>query len=203
MAGLGKVASQGATPAAVGYAPDVQPYPYDEAKARQLLTEAGFPTGFALTAAVVTGSFPADAEIYQAMAADLAKVGVRVTLRQEKFADWLDKYTKGTWNTQAFGLSWNTAPTLDATRPYTLFSCLKNPAFFCDQSVTPLLRQAGSELDRAKRLDCLTELAHRVHDNPPSLLLVEQVELNATSAKVAGYRNENRVIGYHEMTVTA
>lgn len=201
MAGLGKPASQGATPGAFGYAESVQPYPYEPATAKRLLTEAGYPNGFDLPAEVVVGTFPADAEIYQAMAADLGKVGVKVTLRQVTFADWLDKYTKGTWDTPAFGLSWNTAPILDASRPYALFSCAKNPAFFCDQAVMPLQAAASGEFDEDKRKAALAELATAVHDNPPSLLLVEQIDLNATAKNVAGYRNDNRVIAYHEMTV--
>jgi peptide/nickel transport system substrate-binding protein len=201
MAGLGKPASQGATPGAFGHAEDVVPYPYEPEKAKQLLAEAGFGNGFDLTAEVVVGTFPADAEIYQAMAADLAKVGVKVTLRQVKFADWLDKYTKGSWDSQAFGLSWNTAPTLDASRPYALFSCAKKPAFFCDEAVMPLQSKASAEFDASKRAAALAELAKAVHDNPPSLLLVEQIDLNATAGKADGYRNDNRVIAYHEMTL--
>jgi peptide/nickel transport system substrate-binding protein len=203
MAGLGKPASQGATPGAFGYAEDVAPYPYQPEKARQLLVDAGYGNGFALTSEVVVGTFPADAEIYQAMAADLAKVGVRVTLRQVTFAAWLDKYTKGTWDTPVFGLSWNTAPILDASRPYAIFSCAKKPAFFCDQAVMPLQAKASNEFDAGKRAAALAELAKAAHDNPPSLLLVEQIDLNATAGNVDGYRNDNRIIAYHEMTVGA
>ncbi|MFL6118435.1 ABC transporter substrate-binding protein [Actinophytocola sp.] len=201
MAGLGRPASQGATPGAFGYAEDVKPYPYDPAKARRLLAEAGVGSGFALPAEVVVGTYPADAEIYQAMAADLAKVGVRVTLRQVQFAAWLDKYTKGTWDTPAFGLSWNTAPILDASRPYALFSCAKTPAFFCDEAVMPLQAKASTEFDTGRRATLLADLARAAHDNPPSLLLVEQIDLNATAGGVKGYHDVNRVINYHELTV--
>lgn len=201
MAGKARPASQGSTPGAFGYAEGIQPYPYDPEKAKSLLAEAGYPDGFELSAAVVTGTFPADAEIYQAMAADLAKVGVKVTLSQEKFADWLDKYIKGTWDTQAFGLSWNTAPILDASRPYAIFSCAKKPTFFCDEAAMPLQDAASGEFDQDKRKAALAALAQHVHDNPPALFLVEQIDLNATAANVSGYRNDNRTIAYHEMTV--
>jgi len=203
LAGLAKPASQGATPAAFGYAKGVTPYPYQPETAKRLLAEAGYGNGFALAAEIVVGAFPADAEIYQAMAADLAKVGVRVTLRQVTFAAWLDKFTKGSWDTPAFGLSWNTAPTLDASRPYAIFSCTKKPAFFCDQAALPLQAEASTEFDADKRAVILSELGAVVHDNPPSLLLVEQIDLNATAKNVNGYRNDNRVIDYHEMTVGA
>lgn len=201
LAGEAKPAGQGATPAAFGYDPDLEPYPYDTAEAEKLLGEAGYGDGFKLTAEVVTGTFPADAEIYQAMKADLAKVKVDVTLKQIKFSEWLDKYISGSWTVDAFGLSWNTVPALDARRPYGFFSCEKKPAFFCDESVMPLLDKADQELEPDKRKQALHDLAQKVHDNPPALFLVEQIDLNGTAGNLSGYRNDNRFLAYHEMSL--
>lgn len=203
LAGLAAPAGQGATPVAFGHNPDVAPYPYEPETATELLTDAGYPDGLELTADVVVGSFPADGQIYQAMAADLAAVGVDLTLNEVDFPTWLDKYLGGTWDTDTFGLSWNTAPILDASRPYTLFSCTKQPPFFCDQDVMPLHAQAASEFDPQARRAVLHELAVAVRDNPPALFLVEQIDLNATAEAVEGYRNDNRTIAYHEMTAPA
>lgn len=203
LGGLAKPAGQGATPVAFGQNPDVAPYPFEPETATQLLTEAGYADGLELTADVVVGSFPADGQIYQAMAADLAAVGVDLTLNEVDFPTWLEKYLGGTWDTDAFGLSWNTAPTLDASRPYTLFSCAKQPPFFCDESVMPLHEQAATEFDPAARRAILQDLAVAVHENPPALFLVEQVDLNALAEGVSGYRNDNRTIAYHEMTAPA
>ena len=85
LAGFAKAASHGGTPAAFGYNPNLKPYPYDPAKARSLLAEAGYANGFDMTIEVVTGSFPSDGDIYQKMAADLGNVGVNVDLQQIAF----------------------------------------------------------------------------------------------------------------------
>jgi peptide/nickel transport system substrate-binding protein len=60
--------------------PNLQPYPYDQAKARQLLADAGYANGFDETLAYISGDPKLD-EIMQAIRSDLAAVGVRITLR--------------------------------------------------------------------------------------------------------------------------
>ncbi|MER5623541.1 ABC transporter substrate-binding protein [Streptosporangium sp. NPDC002544] len=198
---LAKVTGQGASESTFGYDPQTQPYPYDPEKAKELLKEAGHDKGLSLTADVVVGSYPADDQLYQAVAADLAKVGVTLTLRQMTFAEWLEKYQTNGWSGDMFGLSWNSAPWMDAIRAYRIFSCAKATAFFCDKSVMPLIEQANNEFDEAKRLSTLQELARKVHDNPPSLYLVQQTDVNATAKGVQGYLNDSRFIHYEQMTV--
>ena len=76
LAGKGKAATQGVTPVVYGYNKAVQGYPYDPAKAKELLAAAGYEKGLTIAADITVGSFPSDNLIYQAVKADLAKVGV-------------------------------------------------------------------------------------------------------------------------------
>ena len=55
---------------------EIQPYPYDVAKAKALLAEAGYPNGFKTTLATPNGRYMKDKDIALAIAQDLAKVGV-------------------------------------------------------------------------------------------------------------------------------
>ena len=193
-------ASQGATPAAFGYDPELEPFAYDPDLARELLTEAGYPDGFSFNAEIVVGSFPADAEIYQLMQQDLATVGVDVELTQITFPEWLEKYLANGWAGEAFGLSWNTAPLLDAIRPIEIFSCKKDPAFFCDESIMPLIEEANTEFDPAAREGILHEIWGAMQENPPALLLVEQVDIAGMDANLQGFESVNRRFPYDEMT---
>ena len=201
LAGFGKAASHGATPAAFGYNPNLQPYPYDPAKAKELLAAAGYGNGFDMVAEVVVGSFPADSEIYQQTAADLGKVGVNVTLQQIRFPEWLKKFLNNSWDGAAFGLSWNASPYMDSVRPYTYFTCAKTNAFFCDQSVMPLYEQSNTEFDPDKRKAILWQLHEATRNAPPALFLVEQIDVTATAAKVTGLSYVNRSVRYHELGV--
>ena len=199
--GEGKPAGQGATSQAFGYNPEVKPYPYDPAKAKQMLADAGYPNGFTLTGMLTVGSFPADSQIYQLMQQNLADVGVTFKPQTIQFSEWLDHYLKNDWPVQTFGLSWNTAPVLDAQRPMELFSCDKQPAFFCNQDIMPVLTSAASELDPSKRKELLQQAAKIDHDNPPALYLVQQVDINGISQMLHGFDNQNRIFPYDQMTV--
>lgn len=199
LAGMGKPAGQGATPAAVGYNTNLKPMAYDPARAKDLLRQAGFPNGFPLVAEVVVNSFPADSEIYQQMASDLEAVGIKTELRQIRFAEWLQKYNANTWEGAAFGLSWNTTPVMDSIRPFLAsFSCLKKPAFFCDQGVLPTIEAAQREFDAKKRLDLLFKLHEETQKNPPALFLVEQIDVTGTSSRVDGFSFFNRTALYDQ-----
>ena len=201
LAGEARPAGQGATPGAFGYNPDVPPFPHDPEQAQELLADAGYPDGFSFTAEIVTGSFPADAELYQAMQQDLAQVGIEVELQQIDFPEWLDKYFGNAWEGDAFGLSWNTAPFLDALRPYNIFTCDREPPFYCDEEAHELIEQARTELDEEQREQILFELQAHTHENPPAILLVEQVDLNARSEALQGFVSQNRFFNYHELSL--
>jgi peptide/nickel transport system substrate-binding protein len=172
-----------------GYSSDRRAFPYDLAKARQLLAGAGYPNGFDMTAEVVVGQFPADAEIYQAMAADLRNVGVKVELRTIDFnTQWLPKLTgRAKWAGSAFGLTWNAAPLMDGIRPFIYFNCQYSARFYCDQQAQPLIARVNTTFEVAARDQALKQLLDYTMQNPPAVFLVESRELWASRSAVRGF----------------
>jgi peptide/nickel transport system substrate-binding protein len=61
-----------------GYDPALAPMPFDVARARALLAEAGWPNGFGLTIHSSNNRFPQDAAMAQALGQMLARGGIRV-----------------------------------------------------------------------------------------------------------------------------
>lgn len=194
-------AGQGATAPAFGYNPRVSAYPYDPAKAKQLLAEAGFPRGLKALGEVTVGAFAGDSEMYQSMAADLKNAGFDMELRQIVFPDWLKKYQTNGWDGQAFGTSWLTDPYVDSARFLTYISCSQKPAFFCDEETQKLINASHQEFDTLKREKMLQDIAARYHDLAPAIWLVEAIDIYGLSARVRGFRTENRWLVYHEMQV--
>jgi peptide/nickel transport system substrate-binding protein len=191
--GYGRAASQPATAVSFGHDPELLPYPYDPQRARQLLAEAGYANGIALTADVQIGAFPADTLIYQSMAHYLRQVGVDVTLRLITFSQYLRNLQANTFTGDAFGSTWNSAPYNDATRPMETFSCSRPRPFFCDRALTGQLKAASTILDEGGRLAAMRQLARAYQQAAPALFLVEQVDLYAHAPQLANVRLRNRV----------
>jgi peptide/nickel transport system substrate-binding protein len=63
----------------VGFDKDLKPYPYDPNKAKDLMTQAGNPNGFETTIYFIQGRYVKDAEVAQAIAQELTKVGIKTT----------------------------------------------------------------------------------------------------------------------------
>jgi peptide/nickel transport system substrate-binding protein len=90
--GYGQVADQLLPPIMWGRSPNVKGYPYDPARAKQLLAEAGHPNGFAFDFWYMPISrtyFPNGKTIATAIASDLAKVGIKAQLKTEDWAAYL------------------------------------------------------------------------------------------------------------------
>lgn len=70
------------SPQSFGYNPGIRPYPYDPARARQLLREAGYPNGFELE----LDTLPYRRQVAEAYALMLGEVGIRTRVRV--WNDW-------------------------------------------------------------------------------------------------------------------
>jgi len=73
-------AAQIIDPPTIGYDPSIERLPYDPEKAKSLLAEAGYPNGFKIKLTGPNDRYVQDAQICEAIAKQLAKIGIEVEL---------------------------------------------------------------------------------------------------------------------------
>ncbi len=209
--GNGFPAGQAATRQTFGYNPDVKAYPYDPAKAKALLAEAGYPNGFKMAAEVLPGNFPADTDIYQRVAEDLGKVGIEVDLRAITFGDFLTKIVPAApatdlgYDQDVYAFQLDFPLGVGATAASLIqrnWSCRRKLLFYCNEEEIRLLEDAETEFDDELRLKKLQKLMATFHDNAPGLFLIEIVDLVGHSASVENLKMVNRVLNYHEAVLS-
>jgi peptide/nickel transport system substrate-binding protein len=79
-----------------GYNEAAKAYPYDPVKAKALLTQAGYPDGFAMEWGTPQGRYPMDREIGDAAVQQLAKVGIKATVKVQEFTQLIGAVRGGT-----------------------------------------------------------------------------------------------------------
>lgn len=202
LAGHGAPSGQPASRGTPGHDPSIAPYAYDPQRAIALLKEAGHGSGFDLAIQGVVGALPADAAIYQAVAAYLNAIGVRAEFRPAPYATMVSRNQSGRWEgIDAFANPWTAAPYNDLRKPLETYSCIKPRPFFCDQSLSDALSVSSELMDVEQRTAALQRLSRAYHDAAPSIFLAEQIDVFGHSSRVRGLVIANRVPVYEKIVL--
>jgi peptide/nickel transport system substrate-binding protein len=193
LGGTALPAGQPAASIAFAYDPEIKPYPYDPALAKKLLAEAGYPDGFTLIGESYTGAAGYTTLVLQKVAADLAKVGVRLEARSIPTPKYARGLNFGDWDGTAIGIDYNSAPSLDPLRAFRRHSCLWKKPWYCDETIMPLLKEAMGTFDLDKRRALTRQVLRYQRDQAAAVFLHEQPRFDAMSPKV---RNFRMTVGY-------
>jgi peptide/nickel transport system substrate-binding protein len=102
---LGQLDQQGMPKGEIGHSSTVTTYPYDPAKAKALLAEAGA-TGLTINLIAFSNPrpfFPSPSDGVAVIKADLAAIGVTANIQMAVWADWLAKRQKGEFDMTVSG----------------------------------------------------------------------------------------------------
>jgi len=147
MGGFGRRFAEPAMPYMFGYKP-VNAYPYDAAKAKQLLTEAGYGNGFDLTVESPNGRYFQDKEIAQAVVGYLQRVGVRATLQTYEWSQYGVRQRTSKWQMGLWGFV-SLYHQLDDVGFH--FEPQRGAHFYSNPELTKLFEAGRVESDPAKR----------------------------------------------------
>ncbi|HKV43368.1 MAG TPA: ABC transporter substrate-binding protein [bacterium] len=190
--------SQGIPAVLWGYNKSVQPYPYDVAKAKALLAEAGSPNGFSTEMMVYAnprGYNPiGGAKLGEAVQGYLAKVGVNVKITQFEWGAYLDKIRHTPWEGFAIG-GWSG----DNGDPDNFLGDLfefdeaagkartNNNSRHHNPDYDKLLVQGRLVSDQAKRAQIYMEANKILHDDAPWIFINHTNQVRAARATVKGF----------------
>ncbi|CAN7749740.1 ABC transporter substrate-binding protein [Rhizobium sp. LjRoot258] len=155
--------------------------PPDLAKAKELLTEAGYPNGFQVTMDCPNDRYVNDAAICTAVSAMLARVGVKVDVDTRTqatfFADVLSPNQTGFyllgWAPTTYDAHTGLAINFNTRGPTGLG--LANVGGYSYPRIDELTKAVGQELDQTKRNAMIDEAAKIIQDDVAILPLHQQV----------------------------
>jgi peptide/nickel transport system substrate-binding protein len=185
-----KVMRDLSTPSAIMISPflfskgsEFERYPYDPEAAKKLLADAGYADGFSVGMDCPNDRYVNDEAICQAVAAMLARVGVKVDLNAQPKAKYFAKVlASGGFDTSFYLLGW-TPGSLDSWNVLSnLMNCRDeagagspfNLGGFCDEKIDSLTKEVLVEIDPEKRDGLIAEAYKISHDNAYYIPLHQQ-----------------------------
>ena len=171
------------------YAPTVK-YAYDPAKAKKLLTDAGYPNGFKATALVSPGEINGAAEVAAAVQAYFQQVGVQVEIVSLEQAAWLAELTRPQPQnkTEIFQYQYGGADP-DALR-LLLHSSewppRRNASFYKNERLDRHFEEGAATTDQARRADVYKQIQRVVMEDAPWLFIADWAHADAWRANVQG-----------------
>ncbi|MEV0403071.1 ABC transporter substrate-binding protein [Actinoallomurus sp. NPDC050550] len=165
-----------------GFDPSTQPFAYDLAKAKNLLAQAGYPSGFTVK---LTAS-SADKDMVQAISGQLQKVGVKADVSLMDAATFKQRLLSS--NKQALGpmyFAGNTGWTLDAESNLQSFIRHdRRQSRWNNAAADTLIDTEENSIDQAKRKEAFTKLQQLMIDEAPFLYLYQISNLYAINDRV-------------------
>jgi len=187
-AGLGEPAKNPMPPSLWGYNDDIEAYDYNPEKAKELLTEAGYPDGFEFDFWYMPVSrpyFPQPKLIAQSMQGYFAEIGLKANLVTYDWGTYLDKTEHR--EAQTFLLGW----TGDNGDPdnfiYALLDKLNARNNYASEELHNVLLEAQASVDREERVRLYREAQEIIYADAPWVPVVHSTPPLAKKLMINNY----------------
>ena len=150
-----------------GFDPELKPWPYDLAKAKQLMTEAGYPDGFETTFDGSTGRLLLDKEVSTAIAAMLEKnLGIKSQMFIVDWPTYFDKYVYKKIEGLFFFSCGNLIADADLCLQLNLHSKVRG-IYYNSPNLDNLMEEQARAVDPILRFEKLKTVQKAVQDEAP------------------------------------
>ena len=160
---------------------DLPVTPYDPAKAKALLAEAGLPNGFSIKMQS-THRYMKDSEVAQAIAQQFGDIGVKI---DQEVLDWSVYTQQVPRKGPIFMLGWGSTQTLDADAAvYAIFKTGEPYSTASIPELDKLLDESRSIVDPAKREAVLAQIQDLAAEQVPVIPLYQEDALYGKAKSV-------------------
>lgn len=177
------------TRATFGYNPNLRARPYDPARARALLREAGYPDGFETRINTMSGRYLSDVDIANAAAGMMRAVGIRTNVAVQEGAVWA-RLERAREQGPIYQVGWFSVGDADFNTVWYTEASRRN--YWTNAEFDRLWQQARSTLDEGERRAAYNRMMEIMHEEVPSIFLFGLPRIFGRSNRVAAGWNAPR-----------
>jgi dipeptide transport system substrate-binding protein len=192
--GQGQIAKNPIPPILWSYNNAVKDYPYDPAKAKELLAQAGYPNGFEveLWYLPVTRPYNPDGKrMAEVIQADWEKIGVKTKLITYEWAEYRKRSKTGEQGVMMFGWSGDNGDPDNFFVPLLGCEAVKgggNVARWCNKSFEDLIIKAAQTPKQADRAKLYEQAQVIFKEEAPWITVAHSVRFDPIRKEVTGYK---------------
>jgi peptide/nickel transport system substrate-binding protein len=163
------------------------PYPYDPDKAKQLLTEAGFPNGFSIRFDTPSGRYLQDKQIAEAIAGQWRKIGIDAQVNPMEWGNFVKEAQQKTW--QLFLITQGSGGT-----QVLLSTCFSSKVKglpwlgYANPEVDEKIDKAGKTMDEKARIGLYREVVNTIRDDAPWVFLHQLYDIYGVGPRVQNWK---------------
>jgi peptide/nickel transport system substrate-binding protein len=176
-----------------GFDKSLKGYPYDPAKAKQLLEAAGVKPGLKvelLSYNTPRGYNPAGADLAVALQGYLRKVGIEADIQKNDMGAFLATVRSGNYH-GLFLTGWsgdNGDPDNFVGELWGSYGMpVNDTSHYKDPAVDKLMQEAAKEVDHAKRIQMYAQIQNMILDGAPWVFVNSTLQVRATRKNVKGF----------------
>jgi peptide/nickel transport system substrate-binding protein len=186
MDGLSAPTGQLMPAGASGYDPGTKPDPYDLPQAKKLLTEAGYPNGFAMTLHGPNDRYVNDSSIAEAIAQGWTRIGIKTTVDTMPAAMYFSRSLKAEFSIRLTGWASDTGEggnnllqIVASVNPDKGRGAVPDPSHYANAHMDELIEKAVSTIDPEEREKLYVAAVHEAMEDQPFIPIHQQVNVFA------------------------